>query len=186
MAICDLLLSSFKEFEFVGSKWIARVNGTALPLTFEQQRVGQADSIFAIHKFRTVSPQTGYPFNKFAFILQQLGLDELAQAYNVREGTMSTFGWRPRIPAEHYQIREKLPPKLRHEWSVVTDNSLPGIFSSYGNYHHSHPERDPNEEEIIAENDIRDFNNASSRYDLGILVNLDGLAVRRKLLPPHE
>jgi len=149
---------------------------------FEQERVGRAEERFTIRKLRTENPQTDLPFNKLALILRRLGLDELPQTQNVREGSMSIVGWRPRIPEEHEAIRDKLPPKLGYEWQIVVDNTKPGVISSYGNYHHVHHEEDPNEAEIIAENDIRDFHEASLVHDVSLVTDLGKLVVTRKLL----
>jgi lipopolysaccharide/colanic/teichoic acid biosynthesis glycosyltransferase len=132
--------------------WIKAVS--AGPLFYRQERVGYRGRRFLILKFRTMKPnaetlsherhlerlmQTEGPMTKLdaagdsriirgGRILRALGLDELAQLFNVLRGDMSLVGPRPCTPHEFscyqpwQQARVNAPPGLTGYWQVNGKN----------------------------------------------------------------
>ena len=161
---------------FIVRQLIRRSNGSDLPPVFEQKRIGEGHEPFTIKKYITINPETGAPWGAWAAAFRRLGLDEVAQVANIRDGTMSATGYRPLIEGEWEEVRENLSPPMRRDWEEV-----PGIVSSYGIDHHIHPEPDGNEYERRVEQDIRDFREASLGHDLRLMGRFVGVAVARRL-----
>lgn len=94
---------------------------------FTQDRVGKDGRIFKIYKFRTMLiPEESYDYEgnllppkeritKVGRILRKTSIDELAQVFNVINGTMSFVGPRPTLPyqVEHYTEEQKRRHEMR-------------------------------------------------------------------------
>ena len=97
------------------------------PAVFTQDRVGKNGKIFKIYKFRTMRiPEESYDDNgnqlepkqritKFGAFLRKTSLDEIAQIFNILNGTMSFIGPRPTLPyqTEHYNERQHKRHNMR-------------------------------------------------------------------------
>lgn len=79
------------------------------PVFYRQVRVGRGGRHFRIHKFRTMrhDPQDGGPqitvgadarITRVGAFLRRTKFDELAQLFDVLQGTMSLVGPRPEVP----------------------------------------------------------------------------------------
>ncbi|MEW5804095.1 MAG: sugar transferase [bacterium] len=100
------------------------------PVFFRQERVGRFGQVFRIHKFRTMTVQTGQGgplittsgdsrITRVGRILRTYKLDELPQLIDVVMGNMSLVGPRPEVPryVRYYpeEIREavlSVPPGI--------------------------------------------------------------------------
>jgi len=92
------------------------------PAIFTQERSGKDGKVFKIYKFRTMllpeesinpdgSPMTpAQRITKVGRILRKTSLDEIAQIFNIINGTMSLVGPRPTLP---YQIERYTDRQLR-------------------------------------------------------------------------
>lgn len=147
---------------------------------FLQKRSGRRGDAFNIRKFLTKDPKTDIVINEWLETLRKLGVDELPQILNVIDGDMSVCGRRPVLSSEHEEIMDNVPPKLHRPWLQVVDGSRPGIVSSYGLYHHEHPIAGPEDYEIRAELDIKDYVDDSLVYDARLLGRFAALAVSNK------
>ena len=97
------------------------------PVIFKQERVGKDGKIFKIYKFRTMLiPEESYDkdgkplgnynrITKVGAFLRKTSLDELAQLFNVFNGTMSIIGPRPTLAyqVEKYTTRQKRRLEMR-------------------------------------------------------------------------
>ncbi len=106
------------------------------PAIFTQDRVGKDGKIFKIYKFRTMLipeesfAEDGRPLEpkeritKVGKFLRKTSLDELAQLFNILNGTMSIVGPRPTLPhqienySERHHIRHKMSPGVTG-WAQV-------------------------------------------------------------------
>jgi exopolysaccharide biosynthesis polyprenyl glycosylphosphotransferase len=124
------------------------------PVFFRQRRVGRANEVFHIWKFRTMvqgahrmqaelahlNEMEGGAMFKIADdprvtpvgrILRRASLDELPQLWNVLRGEMSLVGPRPLVPAENdhvmgwHRTRLDLTPGLTGPWQVMGRNAIP-------------------------------------------------------------
>ena len=91
------------------------------PAVFTQDRAGKDGKIFKIYKFRTMRiPEDSLDENgemlepkqritKVGAVLRKTSLDELAQVFNILNGTMSIVGPRPTLPyqVERYDERQR-------------------------------------------------------------------------------
>jgi lipopolysaccharide/colanic/teichoic acid biosynthesis glycosyltransferase len=179
-ALLVLTFPAVAAAELVVKQYVASAGITDSHI-FDQERVGKAGQPFTIHKFLTLHPETGEPISPFAARFRKLGLDELAQARNIQEGTMSFAGWRPIVPEEYEAFRDALPPKLGMQHDFVMANSLPGDVSTYGIYSHIRQADEPDSPEIRAEMNIKDFIDASLANDLRLAQSLVAHAVSRRL-----
>ena len=97
------------------------------PAIFTQDRTGKNGKIFKIYKFRTMRiPEDSLDENgnmlepkkritKLGAILRKTSIDELAQLFNIINGTMSFVGPRPTLPyqSERYNERQKKRHDMR-------------------------------------------------------------------------
>ena len=95
------------------------------PAIFTQDRTGKNGKIFKIYKFRTMRiPEDSLDENgnmlepkkritKLGAILRKTSIDELAQLFNVINGTMSFVGPRPTLPYQSERSNER--QKKRHD-----------------------------------------------------------------------
>jgi len=97
------------------------------PAIFTQDRVGKDGKVFKIYKFRTMRiPEDSLDENgnelspkeritKVGRILRKTSIDELAQLFNIVEGTMSIVGPRPTLPyqIENYTERQHRRHEMR-------------------------------------------------------------------------
>jgi exopolysaccharide biosynthesis polyprenyl glycosylphosphotransferase len=124
------------------------------PILFRQPRVGRANRVFYMWKFRTMvqgahrmqadlahlNEMEGGAMFKIADdprvtpvgrVLRRASLDELPQLWNVLRGEMSLVGPRPLVPAENDQVigwhrtRLDLTPGLTGPWQVMGRNAIP-------------------------------------------------------------
>ena len=124
------------------------------PVLFRQRRVGRANEVFHMWKFRTMvqgahrmqaelahlNEMEGGAMFKIADdprvtpvgrILRRASLDELPQLWNVLRGEMSLVGPRPLVPAENdrvmgwHRTRLDLTPGLTGPWQVMGRNAIP-------------------------------------------------------------
>jgi exopolysaccharide biosynthesis polyprenyl glycosylphosphotransferase len=124
------------------------------PVLFRQPRVGRANRVFHMWKFRTMvqgahrmqaqlahlNEMEGGAMFKIADdprvtpvgrVLRRASLDELPQLWNVLRGEMSLVGPRPLVPAENDQVigwhrtRLDLTPGLTGPWQVMGRNAIP-------------------------------------------------------------
>lgn len=148
------------------------------PVFFRQQRVGRAEKLFRIFKFRTMvdgaeSKGKGYLIEKNDFritgvgkFLRKFSLDELPQLLNVLKGEMSLVGPRPTLKyqIDEYTERQKLRLKVRP--------GITGWAQIHGRNELSWPER--------IEYDIRYIQNWSIWLDLRIVCATIGFLISRK------
>lgn len=103
---------------------------------FTQERVGKDGKVFKIYKFRTMLiPEESFDkdgrqlkpkerITKVGRFLRKTSLDELAQLFNILNGTMSIVGPRPTLPhqienySERHHIRHKMRPGVTG-WAQV-------------------------------------------------------------------
>ena len=97
------------------------------PVIFKQERVGKDGKLFKIYKFRTMLTaeesydKDGKPLGNYERItkvgafLRRTSLDELAQLFNVFNGTMSIVGPRPTLSyqVEKYTERQRRRLEMR-------------------------------------------------------------------------
>jgi exopolysaccharide biosynthesis polyprenyl glycosylphosphotransferase len=124
------------------------------PVLFRQRRVGRANAVFMMWKFRTMvhgahrmqsdlahlnEMEGGHMFKiaddprvtPVGRILRGASLDELPQLWNVLRGEMSLVGPRPLVPAENdhvlgwHRTRLDLTPGLTGPWQVMGRNAIP-------------------------------------------------------------
>jgi exopolysaccharide biosynthesis polyprenyl glycosylphosphotransferase len=124
------------------------------PVFFRQPRVGRANQVFRMWKFRTMvqgahrmqaelahlNEMEGGAMFKIADdprvtpvgrILRRTSLDELPQLWNVLRGEMSLVGPRPLVPVENdhvigwHRTRLDLTPGLTGPWQVMGRNAIP-------------------------------------------------------------
>ena len=181
IAVASLLLPGKRIGELIVKRLAAQSSGLELPAIVVQERMGQYHQTFAIQKFTTLHPTTELPLGGWAAKLRRSGLDELAQLANIRAGDMSFTGPRPLLVPEYEETRDALSPKLGRQWDNVVRAAKPGLYSSYAIYSHTRSAGDPNGPEVRAEMDIRDFQDASMRYDIALTAQFIGIALARRL-----
>jgi lipopolysaccharide/colanic/teichoic acid biosynthesis glycosyltransferase len=142
---------------------------------FRQTRIGQGGEPFVISKIRTMRApdplEADNPKDRITWFggkLRRLCIDEIPQIKNVLDGSMSLVG--PRLAREAYiqKMEAALPRNSFDEWLDAYYRSIPGGVSSFGIACRSDLEGEPTYLEK-AHLDLRDFHNASARYDFGLL-----------------
>lgn len=148
------------------------------PFLFRQLRLGKNKKSFWIYKIRTMVVEAEMLKNKYQHlnqadgpvfkisddprftkigkIISRLGLDELAQLFNIIKGEMSFVGPRP-LPVDE---AKKVPKRYQKRFSVK-----PGIFSSWvaeGAFH--------NDFDRWMRLDLQDIEKKSFFYDLWVLI----------------
>src|SRR5579883_3383055 len=105
------------------------------PLFFRQERVGQGQRTFSIHKFRTMvvdAPLKGGPLTapedpritRLGRLLRQTKIDELPQLINVLRGDMTIVGPRPEVPRYVEMFRSDYDEILRARPGITDLASL--------------------------------------------------------------
>lgn len=121
------------------------------PVLYFQNRVGEADKVFALVKFRSMRTdaesdgvarwaQSGDSrVTRVGSWIRKLRLDELPQLYNVLQGTMSMVGPRPERPEivaglqraiPYYSLRHSISPgltgwaQLRYAYGASVDDAI--------------------------------------------------------------
>lgn len=181
VTVASLFLPGVRAGELVIKRLLAQSAVPDLEPIFVQERVGLEHQRFEIQKYQTLLPGTHEPIAGWAGAMRRLGLDEIAQLYNIRKGEMSFTGPRPLITEEYEQVRGSLSPKRGSAWDKVLDVFKPGLYNSYGIYSHCMEPGDPNEPDIRAEMDIMDATNASVAHDIALTAEFIGVAVGRRL-----
>lgn len=150
---------------------------------FTQTRIGMNEQPFDIYKIRTLRPDSDeMPYSALAALLRKFGLDETAQAKNIRLGAMSAAGFRPLIPEENERSMDLMGARHQRMQRAVFQYTKPGFVSSFALHYHSHPEADPNFDEMRAELNYRDFiAEGSPRRDIQIFGSFIGLALSSRL-----
>lgn len=97
------------------------------PAVFTQKRVGLNNTIFTIHKFRSMykssekqgakyATQQGDNITKIGKFIRPVRLDEIPQFFDILRGKMSFIGPRPEQPNFAEELSQQLPYyKLRHK-----------------------------------------------------------------------
>jgi len=122
---------------------IAVILDSGLPIFYGQERVGQGERIFRIHKIRTMrngaEDGTGpvlaqaedgrvTPVGRF---LRATRLDELPQVWNVLRGEMSIVGPRPERPEPHEQFKKDI---AGYTVRTLVRPGMTGLAQVYGSY----------------------------------------------------
>ncbi len=122
---------------------IAVVLDSGLPIFYGQERVGQGERIFRIHKIRTMrhgaedgtgpvlaQAEDGRVTSVGRF-LRATRLDELPQVWNVLRGEMSIVGPRPERPELHEQFKKDIPG---YTVRTLVRPGMTGLAQVYGSY----------------------------------------------------
>jgi lipopolysaccharide/colanic/teichoic acid biosynthesis glycosyltransferase len=137
------------------------------PAVFTQERVGKDGKIFKIYKFRTMRiPEDSLDkdgnmlepkqrITKIGRILRKTSIDELAQLFNIINGTMSFVGPRPTLP---YQV-ERYNDEQKHRHDMRP--GITGLAQVSGRNNLSWTEK--------IEYDLKYINNFSIWFDIKIL-----------------
>ena len=181
VTVSSLLLPAEKLFGLMLQRHLAIALGEEVEPVIEQERTGKGQLPFQLKKFLTLHPVTDEPISRYTAAARRLGVDELAQIANIRNGTMSVVGHRPLLVAEYEETLDCLPPKLGNQWRGVVDSRLPGMNSSFAIHSHSHAPGDRGGPEVRADMDIRDAHEDSMRYDIALTAQLLGTVISRKL-----
>jgi lipopolysaccharide/colanic/teichoic acid biosynthesis glycosyltransferase len=133
----------------------------------QQDRIGMNREPFTIDKIRTLRGDNETPVNWLAEQFRKMGLDELPQIEQIRDGDMSVFGRRPFIGDEFDKFMDKVA-KSEHGDRLVpmyerfVIPSKPGLLSTYGIESHTSRVISPVEHCVM---DISDHLQASFSYD---------------------
>lgn len=104
-------------------------SGIELDPLISLPRIGRNREEFMLHKFRTLNPATDESINDFCEKLRRLGIDELPQIRNIREGTMALAGPRPLSPHDYEAMRGSLNRHEQHLFDEM-ESLTPGIVST--------------------------------------------------------
>lgn len=113
------------------------------PIFITQERVGQANKVVKIHKFRSMSRNDGGMYNapivksnkvtRAGAFLRKSRIDELPQLWNVFRGDISLIGPRPELPSlvklyekeiPYYNVRHIIKPGLSG-WAQISQENHP-------------------------------------------------------------
>jgi len=127
--LIDIIVSSFILFIswplFLLIALFIKTNSRG-PVFYTQKRVGKNESLFSLHKFRSMidkaeedepvwADENDKRITLVGKILRKLHLDELPQFWNVIKGEMSLVGPRPERPEFVEELNKKIPYySLRH------------------------------------------------------------------------
>lgn len=119
--ICALLAIIVFSWLYIIIAILVRVK-LGSPVIFTQERPGKDEKIFKLYKFRTMTDERDengellpdeVRLTKFGSWLRHTSLDELPEAFNILEGTLSTIGPRPLLVK--YLDRYSPEQHRRHE-----------------------------------------------------------------------
>lgn len=119
--ICALLAIIVFSWLYIIIAIMVRVK-LGSPVVFTQERPGKDEKIFKLYKFRTMTDERDengellpdeVRLTKFGAWLRHTSLDELPEAFNILEGTLSTIGPRPLLVK--YLDRYSPEQHRRHE-----------------------------------------------------------------------
>ncbi len=119
--ICALLAIIVFSWLYIIIAIMVRVK-LGSPIIFTQERPGKDEKIFKLYKFRTMTDERDengellpdeVRLTKFGAWLRRTSLDELPEAFNILEGTLSTIGPRPLLVK--YLDRYSIEQHRRHE-----------------------------------------------------------------------
>lgn len=119
--ICALLAIIVFSWLYIIIAILVRVK-LGSPVIFTQERPGKDEKIFKLYKFRTMTDERDengellpdeVRLTKFGAWLRHTSLDELPEAFNILEGTLSTIGPRPLLVK--YLDRYSPEQHRRHE-----------------------------------------------------------------------
>ncbi len=143
IAVCALIPLTFVMLVAA----IAIKLDSAGPIIFRQTRVGLHGKTFTIHKFRTMTLNTGKNIStnndaritRVGKILRKTKLDELPQLFDVARGKMNFVGPRPEVPeyaaqwpTELYPLIVSIPPGITDPASIKYRNEA-DILSKQAN-----------------------------------------------------
>lgn len=95
-------------------------DGWKAPVLYSQERVGLNNSVFKVHKFRSMitdaekngavwATKNDARVTKVGAFIRKVRIDELPQIFNVLNGSMAFVGPRPERPVFVEQLSEKIP-----------------------------------------------------------------------------
>ena len=122
---------------------LAVVIDSGWPIFYSQERVGEGERVYRMHKIRTMrhgaEDETGAVLaeagderiTKVGRFLRAVRLDELPQVWNVLLGEMSIVGPRPERPELHEQFKREIPG---YSARTFVRPGLTGLAQVYGSY----------------------------------------------------
>lgn len=154
-----------------------------------QARIGGNNGIpFNVEKLRTLNPD-GLVRSPLAARYRKLGIDELAQARNIRRRQMSVCGFRPLVAESTVtamgrdMVLDLANKKDGQAWDRMTKVRRPGIVSSYALFEHTAPE-DLTAQDMVnqrVEMDLRDAKEDSLANNMDLLRQFASIAINRRL-----
>lgn len=109
---------------------------------FSHTRVGLDGEEFTFYKFRTMQPHEPAHVasaggrrdtrrTKLGAHLSHANIDEIPQAVNIFNGTMSAIGPRPLVTSEASHTMDVLSPTEQRAWLSARKTALPGVFGLF-------------------------------------------------------
>ena len=149
-----------------------------------QERSRPDGALFDLYKLRTLEESESSevtPINSLAKMMRPNGFDELPQAFNILNGSMSAVGPRPIIAAERDQVREQVPAELLSEHDEIVGRAKPGVFNTFGWM--AHMNVIPEEDRAIAriKLDLMDAREGSLKYDVRLISKIAQSVLKHEL-----